>query len=926
MAPGHGKPLRRSSRERRPPPSPPSATLRKSGRSSKIVVNRKSSLANNASSVESATESGSDSQESSSSEQSFSNRRAASASSDDVPLSCSVPDRMGKTRRKAAADDDVVMEVADVGEAPASGARETRKTEKRKKKPKVNLKAPEPPAKPKSLSQVAADRSESPVASTSQSVEIPPDYHRVDLNTYAFQGEFGWADIRFPISYDESTVLPRFAYIREYTVESACEYMRVHRRDHPDFLRRPGCSDADFAHQGFLLMEPGSSLFPEGKSIAAVLLRFNGFKIAHQSILYRLPAIKPPPPFPEDPSHPFFYDPDDPEPPEPSTDTKPFPPFEDKACYTLAERSAKKAEWRNLVTAHNASEAERVRLAVDVYDTKHAEWASRASVRIEKARARDQYEIEAISTYNRKRQETFDEFSSALHTAGAYLVFLITDDLRRSRLADIKDTSTTAESGPSWRPKRGRAPLELHPAIESLSETDLPKSVLDEVLGPNGFKEDLSKYDLQTLVTILRVMKIQGVMIGEARSQTYISMYMGSENEYDPDAWHKDNSPFDPNAGTGHRVRGWSVDAESSGYIEGFVQDELIPAVIARRMCFTRGMGCIECLFGMIPCIRVMHGDSPVAGSCIHCRAKKNKCIMTPGPYCFAITDRILALFNEHWVLFVILESLRDQHRLTGGGLAESILSLLFRWIQATRGMDAAALARRSFYDLIAQGPSSVPSGEPIPALPTGLAEAFKPVVGGLGIGDEDVVEEATETAADVKGKGKRRAEDEVPGNLAKRRPHRETSVPVIVAVQDQDMDGADSGGERVVPTSPAEPPPSTSGYPTTRESSPPANTMPLTAPTSPPGSRIHTPRARTPSADPSFSSLSGALDIFGGGRLAVPAYSSRGSAPPPPSSAPAAAELFNDDTSVELPEVPSGEVSGGGGVPPSADAMDTDS
>ncbi|KAJ7609253.1 hypothetical protein DFH06DRAFT_1346567 [Mycena polygramma] len=577
-------------------------------------------LANNASSVESATESGSDSQESSSSEQSFSNRRAASASSDDVPLSCSVPDRMGKTRRKAAADDDVVMEVAD-----------------RKKKPKVNLKAPEPPAKPKSLSQVAADRSESPVASTSQSVEIPPDYHRVDLNTYAFQGEFGWVDIRFPISYDESTVLPRFAYIREYTVESACEYMRVHRRDHPDFLRRPGCSDADFAHQGFLLMEPGSSLFPEGKSIAAVLLRFNGFKIAHQSILYRLPAIKPPPPFPEDPSHPFFYDPDDPEPPEPSTDTKPFPPFEDKACYTLAERSAKKAEWRNLVTAHNASEAERVRLAVDVYDTKHAEWASRASVRIEKARARDQYEIEAISTYNRKRQETFDEFSSALHTAGAYLVFLITDDLRRSRLADIKDTSTTAESGPSWRPKRGRAPLELHPAIESLSETDLPKSVLDEVLGPNGFKEDLSKYDLQTLVTILRVMKIQGVMIGEARSQTYISI---------------DNSPFDPNAGTGHRVRGWSVDAESSGYIEGFVQDELIPAVIARRMCFTRGMGCIECLFGMIPCIRVMHGDSPVA-------------------------DRILALFNEHWVLFVILESLRDQHRLTGGGLAESILSLI---------------------------------------------------------------------------------------------------------------------------------------------------------------------------------------------------------------------------------------------------------
>ncbi|KAJ7632004.1 hypothetical protein DFH06DRAFT_1337522, partial [Mycena polygramma] len=339
-------------------------------------------------------------------------------------------------------------------------------TEKRKKKPKVNLKAPEPPAKPKSLSRLP------PIVLNPCRVHLP--------------GEFGWADIRFPISYDESTVLPRFAYIREYR------------------LSRPASTCA---------------------SIGATIQTF----FAARGVLTLISRTR--------------------------------------ACYTLAERSAKKAEWRNLVTAHNASEAERVRLAVDVYNTKHAEWASRASVRIEKARARDQYEIEAISTYNRKRQETFDEFSSR----AAYC---------------RRDTSTTAESGPSWRPKRGRAPLELHPAIESLSETDLPKSVLDEVLGPNGFKEDLSKYDLQTLVTILRVMKIQGVMIGEARSQTYISMYMGSENEYDPDAWHKDNSPFDPNAGTGHRVRGWSVDAESSGYIEGFVQDELIPAVIARRMCF----------------------------------------------------------------------------------------------------------------------------------------------------------------------------------------------------------------------------------------------------------------------------------------------------------------------------------------------------
>ncbi|KAJ7601452.1 hypothetical protein DFH06DRAFT_1154093 [Mycena polygramma] len=257
MAPGHGKPLRRSSRERRPPPSPPSATLRKSGRSSKIVVNQKSSLANNASSVESATESGSDSQESTSSQPAFSKRRAASTSSDDVPLSRAVPERMGKNRGRVEADDDVVMEEEDAGEASASGVRETRKGDKRKgKKPKATPKVTEPPAKPKSLSQVAADRSESPVASTSQPVEIPPDYIKTDLQSCADHTDFEWANIKFPVSLDESTVIPRWAYVREYTMETACEHMRVLRMDEPDFLRRPGCSDADFAHQGFLLMKP----------------------------------------------------------------------------------------------------------------------------------------------------------------------------------------------------------------------------------------------------------------------------------------------------------------------------------------------------------------------------------------------------------------------------------------------------------------------------------------------------------------------------------------------------------------------------------------------------------------------------------------------------------------------------------------------
>ncbi|KAJ7601413.1 hypothetical protein DFH06DRAFT_1154160 [Mycena polygramma] len=165
----------------------------------------------------------------------------------------------------------------------------------------------------------------------------------------------------------------------------------------------------------------------------------------------------------------------------------------------------------------------------------------------------------------------------------------------------------------------------------------------------------------------------------------------------------------------------------------------------------------------------------------------------------FCFPDRILALFNEHWILFIILESLRDQHRLTGGGLAESILSLLFRWIEATRGMDVSALARRSFYDLLAQ-----------------------PVEGGLGIGDEEADEEAGESAADAKGKGKRRASDEPAGNSAKRRPHRETSVPSIVIMQDQGMDGADSSRELGLPTLPVEPPPSSSGYATTLDSTPP--------------------------------------------------------------------------------------------------------
>ncbi|KAJ6465971.1 hypothetical protein C8R47DRAFT_1235533 [Mycena vitilis] len=588
----------------------------------------------------------------------------------------------------------------------------------------------------------------------------------------------------------------------------------------------------------------------------------------------------------------------------------------------MAERSAKKAEWRNLSSAHNSSEAERVRKNVENYEADHGAWEIRASIRVDKAREREGRQTQVISEYNRRRERALNDAQAAFNTAGAYLVFLVTEDLRRNRLAEIKETSVTAESDPAWLPQRCRGSTVLHPAVEALTEADLPRAVLDEVLGPKNFKEDLSKYDLSTLVTILRVMKIQGYEIGEKRAEQYIDLYIGPRNEYNPDEWHKANLPFDLHGGTGRRVRGWSVDAESSSYVEGFVQDELLAAAVPRRMFFSRGIGCIECHFGLIPCIRVMYGEK-ADGACIHCRAKKTKCIQTPGRYCFAMSDRILALFNEQWILFVVLEALRDQHRFAGGGLAESILSLLFRWIQASRGMDASALARRSFYDLLAQAPSSASPGKPEFAMPPGLAKAFEPVEGGVGAGGgeegeevEDVVD--VEVAVGAKRKGKRRASNEPAGNSAKRRPHRETSMPSIVIMQEQGTDAAD-GGERGAQTSPVEPPPSYSGHAAV-DSSPPPDSMLGTKSSL---SRASSPRVRSPPS----SSLSGALGIFGpANKLLCPPDVPRGSVPPVAHLPLAADRLFDSDTVVAPPENPSGAVSGGGVVPPSADAMDTGS
>ncbi|KAJ6465970.1 hypothetical protein C8R47DRAFT_1224282 [Mycena vitilis] len=320
MAPGHGKTLRRSSRERRRPPSPPSVVVKKPVRSANSVVNRKSSLANQTSSEESASESASETQDSSSSRVSFAGRRAASTSSDDLPLSRVVSSPMGKSRRKPDVDDDdVVMEEEDVGEASAPEVRETKKGSRGKRRSKVNLKLGEPPSKapskPKKLSQIAAERSESPVAPKAPPVGVnASEYIVTDLEECAAGVDLEWAKIKFPVSFDDSTVIPRVGPLRKFDTESACEYMRVLRIEHPDFIRSPGCTDVDFAHQGFLLMAPGCDLFPGGKSVRETLSRFNGFNIAFQCIRYRVPRILPPGPFPEDPSHPFFHDPDDPEP------------------------------------------------------------------------------------------------------------------------------------------------------------------------------------------------------------------------------------------------------------------------------------------------------------------------------------------------------------------------------------------------------------------------------------------------------------------------------------------------------------------------------------------------------------------------------------------------------------------------------------
>ncbi|KAJ6458372.1 hypothetical protein C8R47DRAFT_1227114 [Mycena vitilis] len=207
--------------------------------------------------------------------------------------------------------------------------------------------------------------------------------------------------------------------------------------------------------------------------------------------------------------------------------------------------------------------------------------------------------------------------------------------------------------------------------------------------------------------------------------------------------------------------------------------------------------------------------------------------------------------------------------------------------------------------------------------MPPGLAKAFEPVDGGVGVGGgeegeevEDVVD--VEVAVGAKRKGKRRASNEPAGNSAKRRPHRETSMPSIVIMQEQGTDAAD-GGERGAQTSPVEPPPSYSGHAAV-DSSPPPDSMLGTKSSL---SRASSPRVRSPPS----SSLSGALGIFGpANKLLCPPDVPRGSVPPVAHLPLAADRLFDSDTVVAPPENPSGAVSGGGVVPPSADAMDTGS
>ncbi|KAJ6499660.1 hypothetical protein C8R47DRAFT_1258853 [Mycena vitilis] len=166
MAPGHGKTLRRSSRERRRPPSPPSVVVKKPVRSANSVVNRKSSLANQTSSEESASESASETQDSSSS-------RSHGQVSQETDVD----------------DDDVVMEEEDVGEASA---------------PEPPSKAP---SKPKKLSQIAAERSESPVAPKAPPVGVnASEYIVTDLEECAAGVDLEWAKIKFPVSFDDSTL------------------------------------------------------------------------------------------------------------------------------------------------------------------------------------------------------------------------------------------------------------------------------------------------------------------------------------------------------------------------------------------------------------------------------------------------------------------------------------------------------------------------------------------------------------------------------------------------------------------------------------------------------------------------------------------------------------------------------------------------
>ncbi|KAJ6454100.1 hypothetical protein C8R47DRAFT_1228802 [Mycena vitilis] len=202
--------------------------------------------------------------------------------------------------------------------------------------------------------------------------------------------------------------------------------------------------------------------------------------------------------------------------------------------------------------------------------------------------------------------------------------------------------------------------------------------------------------------------------------------------------------------------------------------------------------------------------------------------------------------------------------------------------------------------------------------MPPGLAKAFEPVEGGVGVGGgeegeevEDVVD--VEVAVGAKRKGKRRASNEPAGNSAKRRPHRETSMPSIVIMQEQGTDAAD-GGERGAQTSPVEPPPSYSGHAAV-DSSPPPDSMRVRSLPSPVPhlracARRPLPRCRAPSAYSVLRTSCFVLLTF----LAAP------SRPSPISRSPLIASSIVTPSSL-LRKILPARSQAGGVVPPSADA-----